>query len=96
MVDTVKNMVSRMDPQQVRPNKPHTGGSVSPAVNSAATSAASSVELKQSVIKDLASQPPINLEAVNNIKNAIAKGEYPVNLDRVSDALMDAFRDLKS
>jgi negative regulator of flagellin synthesis FlgM len=95
MVDTIKNMVSRMDPQQVRPSKPQSGGSVSPAVNSAA-SATSSVELKPSVIKDLASKPPINLEAVTNIKNAIANGEYPVNLDRVADALMDAFREMKS
>ena len=47
-------------------------------------------------IAQLAEKPPVNAEAVSRIKSAIAKGEYPINLDLISDALMDAYRDLKT
>ena len=47
-------------------------------------------------IQQLAEKPPVNAEAVNRIKSAIANGEYPINLDLISDALMDAYRDLKT
>ena len=48
------------------------------------------------VVAQLAESPPVNAEAVNRIKSAIANGEYPINLDLISDALMDAYRDLKT
>lgn len=50
----------------------------------------------QAAIKEMAATPPIDVEAVKGIKEAIKRGEYPVDLDRVSDALMDAYRDLKA
>ena len=40
--------------------------------------------------------PPMNSEAVRRIKDAIARGEYPINVDRISEALMDAYREMKS
>jgi len=33
---------------------------------------------------------------VNRIKEAIKRGEYPINIDRISEALMDAYREMKS
>jgi negative regulator of flagellin synthesis FlgM len=39
--------------------------------------------------------PPIDGEAVRRIKEAIARGEYPINVDRISDALMHAYREMK-
>ena len=47
-------------------------------------------------VADMASNPPIDVEAVARIKDAIANGKYPVDLDKISDMLMDAYRDLKS
>ena len=44
----------------------------------------------------MAEKPPVNTEAVNRIKDAIAKGKYPIDVDQITDALMDAYRDLKS
>ena len=44
----------------------------------------------------MASNPPIDVEAVARIKDAIASGKYPVDLDKISDMLMDAYRELKS
>jgi len=44
----------------------------------------------------MAEAPPMNSEAVRRIKDAIARGEYPINVDRISEALMDAYREMKS
>jgi negative regulator of flagellin synthesis FlgM len=43
----------------------------------------------------MAKAPPIDRKAVQRIKEAISRGDYPINLERVSDALMDAYRELK-
>ena len=45
---------------------------------------------------NLSKKPPVDFEAVERIKTAISKGEYPIDLDRVSDALLDAYVELKS
>ena len=95
MVDSVKNMASRIDPSQVRPRQPKESISASSSANPSAQVAKPDVELKQAVVKEMSAQPPINLEAVKDIKEAIASGNYPLDIDRISDALMDAFRDLK-
>ena len=50
----------------------------------------------QSVVKDMASAAPVDRENVNRIKDAIKRGEYPIDLDRVSDALMEAYKEMKS
>ena len=50
----------------------------------------------QSAVKDMASAAPIDKENVNRIKDAIKRGEYPIDLDRVSDALMEAYKEMKS
>ena len=34
--------------------------------------------------------------SVSKIKEAIAKGEYPIDLDAVADMLLDAFKEMKS
>jgi negative regulator of flagellin synthesis FlgM len=43
----------------------------------------------------LADKPPVDTAAVERIKTAIKQGRYPIDLDSISDALMDAYRDLK-
>ena len=96
MVDSIKNTISRIDPQQVRAKSP----SVNPDVKSSAAASTASVSPEAATassvhIKSMASQPPVDTEAVSRIKEAIKRGEYPVNLDQISDALMDAYRDLK-
>jgi negative regulator of flagellin synthesis FlgM len=49
-----------------------------------------------SVAKDLASAAPVNFEKVNRIKEAIENGKYPIDIYSVSEALMDAYREMKS
>jgi negative regulator of flagellin synthesis FlgM len=44
----------------------------------------------------MASSAPIDEVNVNRIKDAIKRGEYPINIDRISEALMEAYRELKT
>ena len=46
-------------------------------------------------IKDMAKEPPIDQAATSRIKNAIANGSYPVDLDKIADALFDAYKEMK-
>ena len=45
---------------------------------------------------ELSKKPPVDLEAVNRIKAAIKRGEYPINLDVVAEELMNSYIEMKS
>jgi len=98
MVEIVKNTISRPEVRKA-------GNSISqdakPQKSKGATeNVGSSVSLKslesQLAVKDMASAAPVDKENVNRIKDAIKRGEYPIDLDRVSDALMEAYKEMKS
>jgi negative regulator of flagellin synthesis FlgM len=99
MVGIIKNIVS-----PVEPRKGDVADRVSRDATKASTAAASnasdSVELKSadvsSSVKQMASSAPIDEVNVNRIKEAIKRGEYPIEIDRISEALMDAYRELKT
>ena len=46
-------------------------------------------------VKDMSVVAPIDSVKVSAIKEAIAKGDYPVDLDKVADALLQAYSDIK-
>ena len=52
--------------------------------------------LPSATLADFTNKPPIDMESVSRIKEAIAKGEYPIDLDAVADMLLDAFKEMKS
>jgi negative regulator of flagellin synthesis FlgM len=45
---------------------------------------------------ELAKTPHVDTAAVDRIKQAISNGDYPVDVDRITDALMNAYLELKS
>ena len=51
-----------------------------------------SSELK---VKDMSVDAPIDFAKVSAIKEAVAKGDYPLDLDKVADALLQAYSDIK-
>ena len=51
-----------------------------------------SSELK---VKDMSINAPIDSVKVSAIKEAIAKGDYPVDMEKVADALLQAYKDIK-
>ena len=98
MVEIVKSTVSRLDMRKA-------GNSISQDAKAlkntgSVENVGSSVKLNslesQSAVKEMASAAPVDKENVNRIKDAIMRGEYPIDLDRVSDALMEAYKEMKS
>ncbi len=55
-----------------------------------------SIKANKKNISELASSAPIDHDKVSKIKRAISAGDYPLDLDKVSDALMQAYHDMKS
>ena len=97
MVDSIKNLNNRINIQVKNENKV--------AVNPKKLSVANSnntdkVEVGASAgavaALELAKTPHVDSAAVNRIKQAISQGDYPVDVDRITDALMDAYLELKS
>ncbi len=48
------------------------------------------------LVKEMAQSAPIDVDKVEKIKEAISSGKYPLDLDKLSDALMQAYREMKS
>lgn len=100
MIDYIKNAVRQNVTQGMSRGTP-TGPNKAavPELGQTATAAPSadvSVLSTKTAISDLAKKPPIDLEAVGKIKEAIARGQYPINLDLVSDKLMESYLEMKS
>ena len=51
--------------------------------------------VSKETIKNMAKQPPIDKISTNRIKSAIANGSYPLDLDKIADALFDAYKEMK-
>ena len=97
MVESIKNIISRTEPRKANNNH----AMLQSANKSAATaSATDSVKLKSaenmSAIKEMAASAPIDRANVDRIKDAIKRGEYPIDINRISDALLDAYKEMKS
>ncbi|MDC3311498.1 flagellar biosynthesis anti-sigma factor FlgM [Alphaproteobacteria bacterium] len=96
MVDSITNSMNRIDIQRARVNESDAKqGAKGSAIGKDLSLDKSELEVSDKVA-NLAKKPPIDSEAVLRIKNAIADGKYPIDIDAVSDALMDAYRDMKS
>ena len=97
MVESIKNTISRMEPRKANSNHavPQTANKLA-----ATKSSTDSVQLKSaenmSAIKEMAVSAPIDRANVDRIKNAIKRGEYPIDINRISDALLDAYKEMKS
>ena len=46
-------------------------------------------------VKKMASEPPIDKTAVTRIKAAIASGTYPLDLEKLADALVQVHKEIK-
>ena len=100
MVDSIKNLNNRVNIQMKNENKVALNPKLSSGVSPTSIQNADKVEVGGGAgaiaALELAKTPHIDSAAVNRIKNAISQGDYPVDIDRVTDALMDAYLELKS
>ena len=97
MVDSIKNLNNRINIQLKNENKVALNTKTIASTNS---TNADKVEVGGSAgaiaALELAKTPHVDSAAVSRIKQAISQGDYPVDVDRVTDALMDAYLELKS
>ena len=103
MVDSVKNAISRIEtPKARKADIPLDRGAkgLKSAQPQAAASVNDSVQLKSagisSSVREMAAAAPVDMKNVDRIKSAIKEGKYPIDIDKISDALMDAYREMKS
>ena len=97
MVDAIKNAVNRLElakgrTPEARPVNSDRSAAASTSVDEVKVSEAASPKKHM----QLAETPPVDNEAVSRIKDAIKRGEYPIDVDLISEALMDAYRDMKA
>ena len=98
MVDAIKTIVNRLELTKGRASEGRQGNpgvpavAASPSVDDVRVSDAASNKMQM----QLAQTPPVDNEAVSRIKEAIKRGEYPIDVDLISEALMDAYRDMKA
>ena len=97
MVESIKNTINRVELR-----KSNNNNAVPQTANKTAATASSkdSVELKSAenmpAIRAMAASAPIDRANVDRIKDAIKRGEYPIDIDRISDALLEAYKEMKS
>ena len=102
MIDQIQKTLAKIDPQATKGSKESSkisDAELSNAILSPADafdSADISKLAKSDNISGLASSAPIDVDQVKAIKNAIANGDYPIDADRIADALMDVYREMKS
>jgi negative regulator of flagellin synthesis FlgM len=100
MVDSVKSAISRMETVKMRRADAAGSQASATAPKPSGKTDSDSVELKSAemaaVARDMASVAPVDMDKVNRIKSAIKEGKYPIDIDKVSDALMDAYREMKT
>ena len=99
MVESIKSLTKNID---VSKNS-STSSSKIDKLNTSSLSqkpAVDTVDLSGSLpaatLADFTKKPPIDVESVSKIKEAIANGEYPIDLDAVADMLLDAYKEMKS
>ena len=95
MVDKITNSLINLE-NKASKNSANVKNSMS-KVDNYGSKGSTSIKINQkNVVSDLASSAPIDHDKVSSIKKAISSGNYPLDLDKISDALMDAYNDMKS
>ena len=104
MVDSIKNLAKNLEVPRSNSSKASnsgvSGSNVSPSKVGGGPVGVDSVDVSSSIattaLADFTKKPPIDVETVSRIKDAIANGDYPIDLDAVADMLLDAYKDMKS
>ena len=99
MIDKINNITSgntqsKRSVDENRVNKAPTETNVD--VKKEKSSNLDNVNISQELdISNLSKTPSIDLDKVSAIKNALSRGDYPVDLEKVADALLQAYKDIK-
>ena len=95
MVDKITNSLINLE-NKASKNSTNVKNSIS-KVNNYENENSTNIKINQkNIVSDLASSAPIDHDKVSSIKKAISSGNYPLDLDKISDALMEAYNEMKS
>ena len=97
-MDKITNNISNNIPKNdVKGSKQNLNDKVNIALSDK-TLSSNVVDIKDTkkIVSEMAQSAPIDTDKVAKIKEAISSGKYPLDLDKLSDALMQAYREMKS
>ncbi len=91
------NILNNIPKKDVQDSKPSLDNKVNADISDASMSS-NVVDIKDTkkLVKEMADSAPVDVDKVAKIKEAISTGKYPLDLDKLSDALMQAYREMKS
>jgi flagellar biosynthesis anti-sigma factor FlgM len=98
MVDTVRNSPqagsSTVQDQRKSRVSQVDQSNTSTAEKASASSQSVSVDLSVSEkVKSLASEPPVNIEVVNEIRQKVSEGRYPIDLNAITSKLFESIKE---
>ena len=99
MIDKVNNITSgsTQSKRSIDENKVNkTSGDNRVTVNKDNSSNSDNIKISQELgLASLSKEPSLDLDKVSAIKNALSRGDYPIDLEKVADALLQAYKDIK-
>ena len=97
-MDKITNNIFNNMHKHISKDKENLGNTIKNASIIKSESKGNIVDLNDTKImaSSLAKSAPIDADKVAKIKEAISAGNYPLDLDKVSDALMQAYKEMKS
>ena len=95
MVDKITNSLINLE-NKASKNSANVKNSISKVDNYGSENSTNIKIDQKNVVSELASSAPIDHDKVSSIKKAISSGNYPLDLDKISDALMEAYNEMKS
>ena len=91
------NILNNIPKNDVKGSKPSHSNKVNADIlDKSLSSNVVNINDTKKLVKEMAQSAPIDVDKVSKIKEAISSGKYPLDLDKLSDALMQAYREMKS
>ena len=90
------NFLNNIPKKDVKDSKPSLNDKVDIVTSDKSMSNVIDIKDTKKLVKEMAQSAPIDVDKVAKIKEAISSGKYPLDLDKLSDALMQAYREMKS
>ena len=92
------NIINNLPKKEIKENNKSLNdlANSSPSVDKVMSSNVVDIKDTKELVAEMAKSAPIDVDKVAKIKEAISSGKYPLDLDKLSDALMQAYREMKS
>ena len=91
------NIINNIPKKNVKDTKPTPDSNVNSSKSDVSLSSnVVDINDTKKIVREMAQSAPIDVDKVAKIKEAISSGKYPLDLDKLSDALMQAYREMKS